>query len=77
MSLKTKALLYNFLCFAVIFLTARFTLGYVIPLSNIALAVISAVLATVLAPKFGVVQTNSGYKLMMKWIFLKKVREIK
>ncbi|MBT8312404.1 MAG: hypothetical protein HKP23_06190 [Flavobacteriaceae bacterium] len=71
-----KALLYNFIAFAIFFLTTRLILGYFWPGNLIFLAVGSAVVASILAPKFGVIKTNSGEKLMMKWVFIKKVRQL-
>lgn len=73
MRLKHKALLYNFIAFAFLFLVARFALGYFLPLNRIFLAVTSAIIANVLAPKFGVIKNE---KLLMKWIFIRGIREI-
>lgn len=76
MSSKNKALLFNFLCFAVLFLIVRLLLGYFVPINRIFLSIISAVGATLLAPKFGSVKTEDGEKIMMKWIFLKGFRQL-
>lgn len=75
MKLKNKALLFNFLGFAAIFLIARFGLGYLLEFNRLILAIIAAVIATVLAPKFAVV-TSEGQRLVMKWIFFKGVKEL-
>ena len=40
------------------------------------MVVIAAILANFLSPKFGVVETEKGKKMMMKWIFVKGLREI-
>ena len=71
-----KALLLNFLAFAALFLIARLILGYYWPANPVLLAISAAVIASILAPKFGVVKTNSGEKLMMKWIFIRKLRQL-
>ena len=71
-----KALLLNFLVFGVLFLIARLILGYYWPENTVFLAVGSAIIASIFAPKFAVIKTNSGEKLMMKWIFIKKVRQL-
>ncbi|MBC9796857.1 hypothetical protein [Sinomicrobium weinanense] len=69
MKYKHRALLYNFICFAAIFILARAALHYFLPGYNFWTAVISAVIAMVLAPKFIVVKTASGEKLFVKWLF--------
>ncbi|MDC6389897.1 hypothetical protein PP182_14455 [Maribacter sp. PR1] len=76
MKLKHKALLYNFLGFAIIFLIARFGLVYLLEVKPFYYAITSALIAMLLAPKFAVAQVNSSKKLMMKWIFLKDVKEL-
>ncbi len=73
---KHKALLYNFMAFVILFLIARLALGYYLPINPIFLAVTSAIIANVLAPKFGAIKTDEGEKVLMKWIFIKGVREI-
>lgn len=74
---KIKALLYNFVCFAVLFLIARILLGYFLPINPIFMAVTAAIIANVLAPKFGVINVEGEEKMMVKWIFMKEIREIK
>ena len=76
MKLKYKALLFNFIGFATLFIIFRLALGYIVPISSILLAVTSAIIASVLTPKFGLVQTDNGKKIWMKWIFIKGTREI-
>jgi hypothetical protein len=73
---KYKALFFNFVAFAVIFLTIRLSLEYFWPGNSAFLAIGSAIITIVLSPKFAAIKTNSGEKLMMKWIFMKKVREL-
>ncbi|WP_340067017.1 hypothetical protein [Ascidiimonas aurantiaca] len=79
MKLKYKSLLYNFLGFALLFLAIRFGLGALafFPDNRVLLAITAAVIANILAPKFGVVTTENGEKLFMKWLFLKGVKEWK
>lgn len=74
---KIKVLVFNFIGFAFLFVVIRLTLGEIMPINRIFLAVTSAILANVLAPKFGVVKNQSGEKILMKWIFIKGMREIK
>ena len=73
---KRKALIYNFIAFAIIFLTIRLILEYVWPDNRAFLAIGSAILAMIFSPKFAAIKTNRGERLMMKWIFMKKVREL-
>ena len=77
MNKKTKAFIYNFLCFAafftiVYFIAARFTglQGFWIPVT-------SGVVASILSPKFQAIRYMGEEKLMMKWLFIKGVKEIK
>ena len=74
MSPKIKAILLNFLGFAILFLVARITFGYFFNIDRLYLALGAAIIASILAPKFAVVE-GSG-KILMKWIFSKGFREI-
>jgi len=47
------------------------------PVENLFPVVFAAILANILAPKFGVVVDKEGKKLMMKWLLIKGVRQIK
>jgi hypothetical protein len=77
MSKKTKALIFNLLSFAVLFIGLRyFVLNYT-NLSGIWKPLTAAVVATLLAPKFQAVNTRDGEKLFMKALFIKGVKEIR
>lgn len=76
MKLAHKALLFNFLGFAGLFLIARFGMGQFMEVPRLYLAIGAAIFATVLAPKFAVVQDSGKEKLMMKWIFIKSSKEL-
>ncbi len=76
MKKKWKALLFNFIGFAVLFVLARLALGHYLSIHRIFLALIAAIIANVLAPKFVVVKSEDGEKMMMKWIFRKGVKEL-
>ena len=73
---KIKALLYNFVAFVSLFLLFRYALGFYIQDKALVRAILAAVAANVLAPKFGVLKTDKGEKLMMKWIFKKGLKEL-
>ena len=77
MSKKTKAFLYNFIGFALIFFTVRYLVGTYTNLEGLFIPLTAFVVGTLVAPKFQTVQTNEGEKLFMKWLFSKGVREIK
>lgn len=74
--MKAKALLYNFIGFTFFFFLLRYLSGFVLPTHQIFRVVLAAIIANILAPKFGVIKTNSGKKMMMKWVFIKGIREI-
>lgn len=76
MSKKTKAFLYNLICFALLFILFRFLIdkytemtGYFIPLT-------AFVVGTLLAPKFQAVKLQGKEKIFMRWIFIKGIKEI-
>lgn len=76
MKLEHKALLFNFLGFALLFLIARFGLGQLMEVPRLYLAIGAAIFATVFAPKFAVVRDGGMEKLMMKSIFMKSPKEL-
>jgi hypothetical protein len=77
MNVQTKALVFQLLSFAVLFIGLQFLLaefssfrGYWIPIT-------ACVAATILCPMFKAVRTPQGEKLFVRWIFLNGVKEIK
>lgn len=76
MSLKTKALFYNFLGFAILFIIIRSVMWFLLSIDGIFLAIIAAILASVLSPKFAVTKTKEGEKLFMKWLFIKGIKKV-
>ncbi len=77
MNKKTKAFVYNLLGFAFFYIATYALLLTFGGLKGLWIAVTSAVVSTILAPKFQAIDTNQGQKLFMKWIFSKDVKEIK
>lgn len=75
MGKRSKAMIFNFLGFAVLFIIARIALGYLLTLDRLYMALIAAVFASVLAPKFAVVDDGNGKMIVMKWIFIKGFRK--
>lgn len=75
---KVKAFFYNLISFAVFFLILRFSINFYFPqLNYLVMALAAAFTATLLAPKFGVVKEGASEKILMKWVFLKGIREVK
>jgi hypothetical protein len=76
MSKKTKALLYNLLSFAVIFIGFRFLLDSYTNLTGYWIPITAFVISTILAPKFQAIKGPKGEKVYMRWLFLKGVKEV-
>ncbi|MTG98612.1 MULTISPECIES: hypothetical protein [Myroides] len=74
MGVGTKTILLQFVSFAILFVLARLGLSYFTDLQGLWLPVISAVVATILAPQFKVFKTDQGDKICVRWIFLKKIK---
>ena len=77
MSLKTTALLYNFLCFALLYAMTYFLIIQFTGLSGLWRPVTATFVAILLAPKFQAIKTATGENLFMSWLFIKGVRKIK
>lgn len=77
MSKKTKALLYNLICFALLFIIVRFLLASFTHLNGFWLPITAFVIGTILAPKFQAISSPKGEKIFMSWIFTKGIKEIK
>ena len=78
MTKKTlRSILYNFLCFALLYSACYFSLKLFTALVGYWVPITSAVVASILSPKFQAVKTAKGEKLFVKWIFIKDVKEIK
>jgi hypothetical protein len=76
MSKKTKAIVYNLIGFATLFISLRyFVLNYT-SLTGFWKPITAALIASLLAPKFQAVNTRDGEKLFMKVLFVKGVKEI-
>jgi len=75
--MKAKALIFNFIGFTFLFLAFRYLLLWLYPVDNLFPIVFAAILANIVSPKFGVVDDKEGKKLMMKWLLIKGVRQIK
>lgn len=76
MSKKTKAVVFNLVGFAILFIALRYFLLDYTNLSGIWKPLTAAVIATLLAPKFQAVNTRDGEKLFVKALFIKGIKEI-
>ncbi|MGY8967392.1 MAG: hypothetical protein ACKVHT_02740 [Flavobacteriales bacterium] len=72
MNVKTKALLFNLICFGLLFVLVKTIIGTLIPMSYIPLIAFSALIASVFSPKFLV---EKG-KLYIKIPLVKEPREL-
>ncbi len=72
MNVKTKALLFNLICFGLLFVLVKTIIGKLIPMSYIPLIAFSALIASVFSPKFLV---EKG-KLYIKIPLVKEPREL-
>jgi len=73
---KTKALLFNFISYALLFFTLRY-LGITWVFSKeIVAAILAAIVAMVLSPKFASISTDKGIKLVVKIPFVKTLKQL-
>ncbi|MBA9072086.1 pilus assembly protein TadC [Flavobacterium gossypii] len=77
MTLKTKAFLYQLLCFAALFILVRFLVAAYTNLQGFWIPLTAFVVGTILSPQFQAIKTNDGEKLFMKWIFMKGIKQLK
>lgn len=78
MKTTTKAGLYVFLIFAVIYVLIRFGIKAIYPeINTMFLAILTAVITIVLTPQRRVVKKQSGDQIQLKWFFSPKVFVIK
>ncbi|WP_179353315.1 hypothetical protein [Winogradskyella vidalii] len=78
MKTSTKASLYVFLIFAVIYVIVRFSIQALFTdINQMVLAVLSAVITVVLTPQRRIIKKQSGEEIQLKWLFSKKVFTIK
>lgn len=77
MTPTTKALLYNFLGFAILYIPLYYLVSHFTNLEGLFRPLTTAVITTILSPKFQAVRTKDGMKVFMSWLFIKGVREIR
>ena len=78
MKTSTKAGLYVFLIFAVIYVIIRFSIQAIfVDINQMVLAVASAVITVILTPQRRIIKKQSGDEIQLKWLFMKKVFTLK
>ena len=78
MKTSTKAGIYVFLIFAVIYVIIRFSIQAIfVDINQMVLAVLSAVFTIILTPQRRIVKKRSGEEIQLKWLFMKKVFTLK
>ncbi|WP_179333964.1 hypothetical protein [Winogradskyella costae] len=78
METSTKAGLYVFLIFGVIYVIVRLSIQSVFTdINQMVLAVASAVITIILTPQRRVIKKQSGDEIQLKWLFMKKVFTLK
>ncbi|WP_417876067.1 hypothetical protein [Winogradskyella sediminis] len=74
MKTSTKAGLYVFFIFAVIYVIVRFSIQAIfIDINQMILAVLSAVITVILTPQRRIAKKQSGDEIQLKWLFSKKI----
>lgn len=74
MKTSTKASLYVFLIFLVIYILVRFGIQSIFnDINTYVLAISAAVITIVLTPQKRIVRKQSGDQIQLKWIFSKKI----
>lgn len=76
-NLQIKALVYQLLCFAALFLLTRYLVDEFTNVQSVWIPVTAFVVGTLLSPKFHAAKTKDGEKLFMSWLFLKGIREVR
>jgi low affinity Fe/Cu permease len=74
MKTSTKAGLYVFLIFAVIYVIVRFSIQAIFSdINQMLLAVATAIITIILTPQRRIVKKQSGDEIQLKWLFNKKI----
>ncbi len=76
MNKATKILIIQFLCFALIFLAARFLVVRFELLTGLWIPVVSGIAAIVLAPQFKVFKVDGVDTVFVAWLFSKKGKPV-
>ncbi len=76
MTKTTKIYLIQFLCFAALFLIARYLIAHFELLSGFMIPVASGLIAIVLAPQFKIFKIDGKETVFVAWLFSKKGKPV-
>lgn len=76
MKKSTKILLIQFLCFALIFLAARYIITHFTLLTGLWIPIVSGVAAVILSPQFKVFKVDGKDTVFIAWLFSKKGKPV-
>lgn len=76
MNKATKILLIQFMCFALIFLAARYLIVYFNLLTGLMIPIVSGIVAIILAPQFKVFKVDGKETVFIAWLFSKKGKPV-
>ncbi len=76
MNKQTKILIIQFMCFALIFLAARFIIVQYALLTGLWIPVVSGVVAILFAPQFKVFKIDGKDTVFIAWLFGKKGKPV-
>ena len=76
MKKATKVLILQLLCFAAIFLFARFFIVQLGFFNGLFIPIVSGVLAIILSPQFKVLKIEGKEKVFVAWLFSKKGKPV-
>jgi len=78
MNLKTKANIYSIIIFLLIYLIVWVIIFFIFDrLNTVTVSAITAGIAALLAPQEQIIETQSGKKVQLKWLFFDKVITLK
>lgn len=77
MNKKIKAFVYNLLAFIFFYLICFFLVSRYTNMEGFWIPVTAAVATTILAPKFQYANYRGEEKILMKWLFIKGIKEVK
>ncbi len=76
MTKQNKVFFVQFICFALLFLIGKGLLSFT-SITGIINPIVCAIFATIFSPQFRVIKTDEGEKVMMRFLFNKKIKEVK
>lgn len=76
-SAKTRAFVFNFFAFGIIFISLRLVINYFFPeLAFLIASLVAGMVSIFISPRFAAFERNGREVVLMKWIFLKDIKEV-